>query len=102
MNTITLVLQSNVAEDALTRTAGAPFMASTSQAPETARKAPLIALAVAVTSPTKEQTEGAYREMHLKHNYCLSMEIVPIEHRWGGLLHLRQAVYRTQLVYRHS
>ena len=82
MSTITLVLQSNVelAEQAVTRAAGTPFMASTSQAPETVRKAPLIPLAVAVTSPPKEQT-GAYRAMHLKHNYCLSMEIVPIEHR---------------------
>ena len=79
-----LVLQPNVelAEQAVTTAAGAPFMASTSQAPETARKALLIALAVAVTSPTKEQTEGAFRVMHLKHNYCLSMEIVLIKHRW--------------------
>jgi len=66
MNTITLVLQSNVELAEQTHAAGAPFIASTSQAPETPRKAPLIALAVAVTSPTKEQTEGAYRAMHLK------------------------------------
>jgi len=66
----------------VTSAAGAPFMASTSQAPETAKKALLIALAVAVTSPTKELTEKTDRVMHLKHNYCLSMEIVPIEHRW--------------------
>ena len=36
--------------------------------------------------------------MHLKHNYCPSMEIIPIEHQWDGLLHPHQAVYRTQLV----
>ena len=41
-----------------------------------------IALAVAVTSPTKQQTEGAYRVMHLKRP---SMEIIPIEHRWDAL-----------------
>jgi len=37
-----------------------------------------IALDVAVTSPTKQQTEGAYRVMYLKHNYCPSVEIFSI------------------------
>ena len=50
-----------------------------------------IALAVAVSSPTKQQTEGAYKVLHVKHNYCPSMEIIPIEHRWDGLLHPHQS-----------
>jgi len=46
MNMITLVHESNIdtaelAEQAVTRVAGTPFMASTSQAPGATRKAPL-------------------------------------------------------------
>jgi len=35
-------------------------MASTSQAPDTARKAPLYCTGCAVSSPTKQQTEGTW------------------------------------------
>jgi len=38
-------------------------MASTLQAPDTARKAPLYCTGCAVSSPTKQQTEGTYRVM---------------------------------------
>jgi len=47
--------------------------------PRQREKLYFIALAVAESSPTKQQTEGAYKVMHLMHNlYC----IVPV---WKSL-----------------
>jgi len=62
--------------------------------PTQQEKLHFIALAVAVTSPTKQQTEGTYRCK----SYCPSMDIIAIKHWWNSLLHpyLYQAVYQTQ------
>ena len=65
-------------------------MASTSQTPETARIAPLYC-----TGCGSDISNQATDRRSLQSDARL---IIPIEHRWNGLLHLHEAAYRTQLL----